>query len=292
MLKPLPGEINGHIVGRVLKETVRRAAVIIRKEVTVFESQGKMGYDGGMDDVFTSADTKAQEIYLRTFRECFPEFGYVCEEDALTYLPGDGSLYFTVDPLDGTKAYIRRQSHGVASMVALVQDGEVISAYIADVNTDEVYGYRPDSSHVFRITRLDSFEELTYGDPDHLVNLSTAFAILRDPLESYSPQSRALIEHMFVGGRYEIMGSSIGTWLARLWKREVAVALIPVGFETPWDSTPIIGISKKLGYVFLRPDKKHGWEQFDPVLCTTPYHRDHDVLIVHRMDWARMSYAQ
>jgi hypothetical protein len=292
MHRSLPGEVNGHIVGRILKETVRRAAVIIRKEVAVFESQGKIGYDGGMDDVFTSADTKAQEIYLRTFVECFPNFGYVCEEKGLCHLPGDGNLYFTVDPLDGTKAYIRRQSHGVASMVALVKNDEVISAYIADVNTDEVYGYRPDSSHVFRITRLDSFEELTYGGTlGSLVDLSKAFAILRDPLENYSPQSRALIDHNFTGGRYEIMGSSIGTWLARLWKREVAAALIPVGFETPWDSTPIIGISKKLGYLFLRPDKKHGWEEFDPVLCTTPYRREHDVLIVHKYDWARMGYV-
>lgn len=289
MNDPSFGSMNGHSIGRILKETVRRACVIIRKEVSVFESHDKLGYGGTMDDVFTSADRKAQEIYLRTFTECFPGYGYVCEEDALTYLPGEGSLYFTVDPLDGTKAYIRRQSHGVGSMVALVLNGEVIAAYVADVNTDEVYGFRPGSSHVFRITRLDSFEELAYGKDDSSpADLTCGYAILRDPLESYSAETRLLMNDHFGGTRYEVMGSSIGTWLARLWKREVIAAIIPPGYETPWDSTPIIGISKKLGYLFLRPSANGSWEEFEPILCTEPYQREHDVLIMHRVDAARI----
>lgn len=287
MDEPSFGLMNGHSIGRILKETVRRACVIIRKEVSMFESHDKLGYGGTMDDVFTSADRKAQEIYLRTFTECFPGYGYVCEEDALTYLPREGSLYFTVDPLDGTKAYIRRQSHGVGSMVALVRNGEVIAAYVADVNTDEVYGFRPDSSHVFRITRLDSFEELLYGE-GQLADLSKGHAILRDPLESYSTETQLFIADNFDGGRYEIMGSSIGTWLARLWKREVIAAIIPPGYETPWDSTPIIGISKKLGYEFYRPDGDGSWEEFEPILCTEPYKREHDVLIIHSVDSSRV----
>jgi hypothetical protein len=82
------GYVNGHIIGRVLKEAVRRATVIIRDERTHFVAQGKIGYGGTMDDVFTSADTKAQEVYLRTFNECFPVCGVVAEENNLT-IAGD-----------------------------------------------------------------------------------------------------------------------------------------------------------------------------------------------------------
>ena len=53
---------------------------------------------------------------------------------------GEGS-YITVDPLDGTKAFIRRQSHGVGTMVAMVEEGQVVSAYVGDVNTQEIYGF-------------------------------------------------------------------------------------------------------------------------------------------------------
>ncbi len=50
--------------------------------------------------------------------------------------------------------------------------------------------------------------------------------------------------------------------------------------ETPWDSTPVFGISKKLGYAFLRPEDA-GWRQYEPALPLKTFRREHDALIVH-----------
>lgn len=274
------GEVNGHVVGRVLKEAVRRASVAIAKERTIFEATAKPGYGGSMDDVFTSADTKAQAIYLRTFEECFPNCGVIGEEDNLRIDPKNGcTAYFTVDPLDGTKAYVRRQSHGVATMVALVDKGKIISAYVGDVNTDEVYGYRPGSNKVFRITRQDAFEELLPGEA--LTSLGDFHVLLRDPLDHYRPTVQMTVREM---KSYEVMGSSIGTWFARLWKGEVSALFLKRGWETPWDSTPVVGISEKLDYVFLCPseDGSLGWYKYLPVVVRDKYMRDHDTLVVHR----------
>src|SRR6516164_7477111 len=58
---------------------------------------------GSMDDVFTSADTKAQEVYIKSLRECFPDYAIVAEEGNLTsFLEGPvrPGAFFTVDPLD------------------------------------------------------------------------------------------------------------------------------------------------------------------------------------------------
>lgn len=275
------GPINGHVVGWVLKEAVRRATVIIRTERTIFEANIKAGYSGNMDDVFTSADTKAQAVYMRMFEEGFSMCGVIGEEDKLRLEPKDGcTAYFTVDPLDGTKAYIRRQSHGVATMIALVDGTEVLSAYIGDINTEEVYGFRPGSSRVHRITRLDTFEELSDGAGT--LKPGEFFALLRDPPDRYSEATQAFLPTL---KNYEVMGSSIGTWAARLWKREVSIAIMPPGFETPWDSTPVIGISKKLGYAFLRPKQDgSGWEEYDPPLPKENTWRDHDSMIIARRD--------
>jgi fructose-1,6-bisphosphatase/inositol monophosphatase family enzyme len=275
------GKINGHIIGRVLKETVRRAAVVIRNETFIFEAHQKESYSGTMDDVFTSADKKAQDIYLRTFKECFPLCGVIAEEDSLTINPSGGcTAYFTVDPLDGTKAYVRRQSHGVATMVSLVDDGIVQSAYVGDINTDEVYGFRPDSDKVFRITRLDSFEELLPGKK--LNSKADLFCILRNPLEKHSKETQDLVKQF---KNYEIMGSSIGTWMARLWKGEVSALVMDPGWETPWDSTPVDGISLKLGYVFLKSEKdKNGksfWKRYEPKILKEKERREYDTLIIH-----------
>ncbi|MEQ1561494.1 MAG: inositol monophosphatase family protein [Nitrospira sp.] len=276
------GNVNGHIVGRVLKETVRRAQVVIRNERMIFEATTKESYSGNMDDVFTSADKKAQDIYLRTFSECFPSCGVIAEEDYLAINPsGDCTAYFTVDPLDGTKAYVRKQSHGVATMVALVDNGDVLSAYIGDVNTNEVYGYRPGSDKVFRITNLDTFEDL--GGANKFDSLSKTHCLLRKPLERHSPTTQNLVKEF---KDYEIMGSSIGTWFARLWKKEVGALFLEPDWETPWDSTPVIGISKMLGYVFLRPegDDSRGfvWTEYQPRIIKEKERREHDSLIIHR----------
>lgn len=271
------GALNGHSVGRILKEAVRRAATVIRAERQTFEAHTKQAYGGTMDDVFTSADKAAQEVYLRTFAECFPGCGVIGEEDSLS-LPAVAPLsaYFTVDPIDGTRAYIRRQSHGISTMVALVDKGEVISAYIGDISSDEVYGYRPGSHRVHRITRLDTFETLEPGlsPPSSIAEIS---GLLRDPAHKYSSQSQKLVER-FRG--YEVMGSSIGTWAARLWKGEVGALLYAPSFETPWDSTPVIGIGRKLGFVWLRPEGD-AWVQYEPELPLKPTRRDHDALVLH-----------
>jgi len=271
------GSLNGHSVGRILKEAVRRAATSIRAQRQTFEAHTKQGYGGTMDDVFTSADKAAQEVYLRTFVECFPGCGVIGEEDALT-IPAVAPItaYFTVDPIDGTRAFIRRQSHGITTMVALVDGGEVISAYVGDISSDEVYGYRPGSARVHRITHLDTFETLNprEGCPAALGEVA---GLLRDPPQAYSAEGQALIGRLRT---YEVMGSSIGAWAARLWKGEVGALLQPPGFETPWDSTPLIGIGKKLGYAWLRPEGG-AWVQYEPELPLKPVMRDHDALVIH-----------
>lgn len=272
------GVINGHVVGRILKETVRRATVVIRNERLIFDSEVKEGYNGKMDDVCTSADRKAQEVYVLAVLECFPDFGIIAEEE-IEGANGPGheqKNYFTIDPLDGTKAYTRRQSHGVGTMVAMVRSGEVVSAYVGDINTEEIYGYRPGSDKVHRITRLNTAEllDLRLGKLLHETH-----ALLRDPSDTYSPEVRELLKR-FKG--HEVIGSSIGIWMAQLWKGEVAAAFMGPGWETPWDSTPVIGISKKLDCAFLRPDGHGGWEEFDPVPPRKVYRRDHVTIVTPR----------
>jgi fructose-1,6-bisphosphatase/inositol monophosphatase family enzyme len=270
--------LNGHAVGIILKELVRRAMTIIRNERQVFEATAKQGHSGDMDDVFTSADTKAQEVYLKSLRECFPDYAVLAEESigAPPVVEPIRGAFFTVDPLDGTKAFVRRQSHGVGTMVALVEQGQVVSAYVGDINTHEIYGYRPGSRSVHRISEYETSERLTYVAKP----IAEQYALLRDPPEAYSPASRALLPRF---KSYEVEGGSIGIWLARLWKREVGAALLLPGVETPWDTAPIIGISRMLGYRFYRPAVT-GWAAHEPVVGEHTSRRDHDLLVIHEHD--------
>lgn len=276
----LPIEVNGPMIGIFLKELVRRAMGEIRKQRFTFEATAKAGYGSvDMDDVFTSADTAAQEIFAKLIREALPGVGIIGEEglcESCT-IPGR-DIYITIDPLDGTKAFVRRQSHGVATMVALVVDGEIVSAWIGDVNTLEIFGYRPGSEKVQRISSFEFAEDLSQivqtGD------LKDRYIFLREGVETLPPTVLSAVRRF---KKYNIDGGSIGTWFARLWKGECAAVVLDPGHETPWDCTPYVGISQKLGYVFLTPTPIVGlWEQFEPAVSKEILLRESHTLVIHR----------
>src|SRR5579859_2572474 len=113
------GEANGYLIGLAMKEAVRRSIEVIRTQQFVFEATSKTtDYNPDKEDFVTTADKAAQAVYVKLLRESFPGYGIVAEEDDLSVqctLPGV-NLWFTVDPLDGTKAFMRRQSHGIGTM--------------------------------------------------------------------------------------------------------------------------------------------------------------------------------
>lgn len=246
---------NHHMVGIVMKEVVRRAMLEIRKQRMIFSSTVKIvDYKDG-DDLVTSADKAAQVIYLRSIRECFPYAGIIAEEDFARTCDdpmvkrGYPSYYFTVDPLDGTKAYSRRQSHGVATMLALVIGSEVVAATIGDPNTLEIYHSRLGSDHVHRIYDFDTSERLII-DPNR--TLKSQYLLMREQPKNVSSQMFDIVMNGTAFRDIEISGGSIGTMFARLWKGEVgAIHLAKVPYMTAWDMCPIICLSEKLGFKFF-----------------------------------------
>ncbi len=268
------GPLTGEAAGIVLKEAVKRAGAEIRRQRLSFESGFKAGRSGKMDDVFTSADTAAQEIMLKILREVFPNAGIIAEEKRLIIKPNPGcEIYITIDPMDGTRAFKRRQSRGVGSMVALIENGRVLSAWIYDVYAREVVGYRPGSDKVHCV--FDDGGSLRLAAPTR--RLREAYVLLRDPLDKYSATSASMVQKF---RSHEIEGGSIGVWMMRLFKGECGGVIMLPSDDNPWDVAPIYGIALKLGYVFLRPFGD-SWERYEPYIGPEVQPRDHDTLIVH-----------
>lgn len=276
------GSMNAHAIGFIMKEMVRRAIEVIRAERFAFEVTAKEGYDGKMDDIFTSADRSAQEIYVKMITEAFPGYGIVAEEDHLRVEPHpDIGMYFTVDPLDGTKAFKRRQSHGIGTMIALVRGNKVIAAYIGDVMTREIYGYRPGSTKVHRISEYGIGEVLKANETAPLRGQNI---LLRERPEAYSKLVNRMVTQVSNGlfKSFEIATGSVGVSTARLWKGEVGAVLLKPEFETPWDCNPIYGICERLGYYVFVPSLacdqwlEGNWKAFDATRRTNC-----EQLIVH-----------
>ncbi|MCB9765419.1 MAG: hypothetical protein H6739_36935 [Alphaproteobacteria bacterium] len=277
------GAQNPHVIGTLMKEAVRRAIVAIRAQRFTFEAEVKGRRASGKPDLVTNADHEAQRVYIKLLRDWFPTYGIVAEEDALSVpcTHGPHDLWFTVDPLDGTSAFVRRQSHGVGTMLALVRDGQVIAACVGDVMTQEVYALRPDSTVVFRISEFGFAEALSI---DAERPLSKQHVLLRERPAAYAPRTRRVLAPE--GGLFqdiETTSGSIGISIARLWKGEVGAAVFLPYRNTPWDTCPVIGLSRALGFVFLRLDPDGGPPTlFELPVTTEPYHMDHELMLIHQ----------
>ncbi len=70
------------------------------------------------------ADRTAEAVILAGLREAFPDVPCVAEEEAAAGLcPADaGSLFFIIDPLDGTKEFVSRNPDFTVN-IALIRDG-------------------------------------------------------------------------------------------------------------------------------------------------------------------------
>lgn len=96
------------------------------------------------DSPVTRADREAEKIILDGLRSRFPGIPVVAEEEVSAGLSPDGvgSLFFLVDPLDGTKEFINRRSDFTVN-IALVREGCPVVGVVYAPARNALYAGRP-----------------------------------------------------------------------------------------------------------------------------------------------------
>lgn len=268
----------------IMRKTVREVMELIRSlhgNCEIEEKENKYKALGKTDYV-SLADKKAQELYVKTIKNNFPDFGIIAEEDDLK-IPcklKNNTVYFTIDPLDGTSAYKREQSSGISTMVSLILDGKIIEVFIGDVMTHEIYEY-DENNEVIRV-RDYKYNNAKKLSVDIEKTLSKQYVQLREAPDMYSKVIQELLKtkNKFFKG-LEITGGSIGLMFSRLWKGEVGTLILLPGKQAPWDLNPVIGFSERMDFVFLKIEKDALTEvKFNAFTEITKL--DFELFIVHR----------
>lgn len=285
------GTLTGHAVGTIIKSAMVR--VMQRFTALQFNLvvEVKPGYEPGTTDIRTNMDQLAQEVYVKIFRKSFPQIGIVAEENApgsnerliIPPDPVDLDMWFDIDGIDGTKAMERKQSDGIGTMVSLRKGDKIIAAYVGDVTTGEIYGYRPGSEDVCRVNRGGIADKLRIAQDRPLAD---QHVLLRDPNWLHSLRARSIFEpghseKPVLFKSIQIGGGSIGIGMARLWKGEVGGAIILPSPETPWDANPVLGICRMLGFVNLDIGGRGFSAPYRPRPVRDIVHRNHETLIIH-----------
>src|SRR4051812_9643018 len=88
----------------------------------------------------TEADHRAEALILTALARHFPDIPVISEEDASEFGTPDaiGPRFFLVDPVDGTKAFVRGDPNFTVN-IALVQDGRVVAGAVNAPPTGETW---------------------------------------------------------------------------------------------------------------------------------------------------------
>ncbi len=290
------GTITDATIGLIMRECAVRAIRTIRRLRFNAEGTIKGIKPNGKPDWVSKADPEAQKMYLKLLQEHFPGIGVIAEEEELRVpctIPGLNA-YFTVDPLDGTQAYLRKQSDSVGTMISLVVDGNVVAVCIGDVMTNELYYFRPGSVKTHWIDLDNNSEPPQQLEIDPNRTLQDQYLLLRDPVDRL--RSKELLKFMVQEDKglvenYLIACGSIGITTAKLWKGEVGAAVLSGQKSTPWDDNPVIGMSLRLGFLayklLVKPTVRIVSTELHPTEQVNV--AEHDVLLIHKSRRAELA---
>jgi 3'(2'), 5'-bisphosphate nucleotidase len=102
----------------------------------------------------TEADRASEAIILAGLREAFPDIPCVAEEEAADgILPAQlGRAFFLVDPLDGTKEFVRRRTDFTVN-IALVRNGSPVVGVVFAPCTGRLFCGRPGHAEALQADR-------------------------------------------------------------------------------------------------------------------------------------------
>ena len=104
----------------------------------------------------TEADRAAERIILEGLRAAFPDIPCVAEEEAAAgILPADlGNAFFLVDPLDGTKEFVKRSGDFTVN-IALVRNGAPEIGVVYAPSGRRFFSGRPSRAEIIELDAKD-----------------------------------------------------------------------------------------------------------------------------------------
>lgn len=117
---------------------IRDAARAAGEVLADLYERGAQSWEKSKNNPVTEADFAAEKALEAILRPARPGYGWLSEES-----PDDGSRLtaprsFVIDPMDGTRAFIKRRPHFTVS-IAVVEAGRPVAGAIFNPLTDEMF---------------------------------------------------------------------------------------------------------------------------------------------------------
>jgi len=156
----------------------------------------------------TKADKAAEIIILAELAKAYPDIPIVSEEAASEgHIPDIGDIFFLVDPLDGTREFIKKNGEFTVN-IALITKGKPVAGIVyAPALSKAYYGEADQGAWVMQVESPDKNEP-------HTIQHISARPYKKDNLTLVGSRSHADPEHMEFVKKHtinteKVMGSSL-----------------------------------------------------------------------------------
>ena len=128
--------VTSELSDKIVKAAIDAGVVIME----VYNAAGGIDTDTKKDDSpVTIADQKAEDLILKVLTEVAPGVDVLAEEAvAAGIIPDVGEQFFLVDPLDGTKEFIKKGNDFMVN-IALIQHGRPIMGVVYAPAQDRIW---------------------------------------------------------------------------------------------------------------------------------------------------------
>jgi 3'(2'), 5'-bisphosphate nucleotidase len=232
-----------------LLNAARRAARLGAEEIAEIYGQYLAGRDidireKGADDPVTSADMAANRAIKRTLRDQFPEHAILTEEEPNTWNRTGAEWVWMVDPLDGTKDFIKRNGEFV-TMVGLTHNGEPTVGVVVHPATGlEFYACKGLGAFRSSPSQGDSLSQVRIQENPDLSQLRIAVS-----RSHRDPKIDRLIELLRI--RAEIPSGSVGRKMSMVIEGNADLYVHPARGTKLWDTCACDVIASEAGGVLL-----------------------------------------
>lgn len=196
----------------------------------------------------TQADRRADAYIRERLQACFPDYGMLSEEHSEHQDPRDKSLCFVVDPVDGTKEFVKRSGQFGVN-IALSHDGEPVMGVIYIPATRQIY-FAARRAGSFR-GRVDQAERIQQVHSNRVSRrVSDLIVTMSHPYKGKHLQSLLAAHEHLIGG-YRYIGSSIKGCMVASGEADVYYRFGPT---SEWDTAAMHCIVEEAGGVVRQMD--------------------------------------
>ncbi len=190
-------------------------------------------------DEVTLADLETQEFLITQIKSKYQDSQIIAEEGELSITNNQG-LIFSIDPIDGTKEYVRGGNEA-SIMIAVLYDGVSVASIVYNPFTTEYVQYQASDNQVIR-HRAGHKEVVKFQEPQESAKgliLISITDIRNASLKEVNLDKWSVVL---------VNSGSYGSIVAKMITNQVSGILLKPTTVHPWDSLPMAIMLNALGY--------------------------------------------